>query len=325
MSFDVREFEYILSIVEHGSVTKAAATHFITQPALTKFIQRKEAELGVTLFERKSKKLTPTYAGEQCIAAARKILSINNRLNDTISRIAAGHLGCIRFACHSSWSSFFFKMIYKPFHTLHPHIDLQIHEMNLSESLAALERAELDFAVVSCGWTEHANYRCNVLKKQKTVLAAGKNHPIIAKAKRKEGYRYPYIDIAHLHEVPLIMRQPHEQMYHFAMELLKNHSVEPHVVLETANKENALRVAGDGIGVTFTLDDPAMLVTHQKIQYLSLDEKLANTGYINIIFPKGMEIQSPHEDLIKLIMDYYQGDQRRQNPMSFLGEEENGR
>ena len=310
MSFDVREFEYILSIVEYGSVTKAAAAHFITQPALTKFIQRKEAELGVALFERKSRRLIPTYAGEQCIAAARKILSINSRLNDTISRIADGNLGCIRFACHSSWSSFFFKMIYKPFHMLYPHIDLQIHEMNLSESLAALERAELDFAVVSCGWTEHAKYRCNVLKKQKTVLAAGKDHPIVGKAEIKEGYRYPYIDIAHLHEVPLIMRQSHEQMYHFAMELLRIHNVEPNVVLETSNKENALRVAGEGIGVTFTLDDPAMLVTYQKIQYLSIDERLANTGYINIIFPKGMEITSSHEDLLKLIMDYYESGQR---------------
>ena len=311
MSFDVREFEYILSIVEHGSVTKAAAANFITQPALTKFIRRKEAELGVPLFERKAKKLTPTYAGEQCIAAARRILSINNRLNDTIRRIADGDLGCIRFACHSSWSSFFFKMIYKPFHTLHPHIDLQIHEMNFAESLAALERAELDFAVVSCGWTEHAKYRCNVLKKQRTVLAANKEHPIMEKAEIREGYRYPYINIANLRGVPLIMRQSHEQMYHFAMELLKIHNVEPNIVLETSNKENALRVAGEEIGVTFTLDDPAMLVTYKEIQYLSIDEKFANTGYINIIYPKSMEITSAHEDLLKLIMAYYENDPKQ--------------
>ena len=43
---DVRDYEYIVAIAEQGSITRAAAHLFITQSALTKFLQRTERELS---------------------------------------------------------------------------------------------------------------------------------------------------------------------------------------------------------------------------------------------------------------------------------------
>ena len=305
MGFDVKEFEYLVSIVDLGSVTKAANAHYVTQSTMTKFVKRKEEELGVKLFDRTARKFTLTYAGEQCLAAARQILSVSNQLNETLNRIAAGEVGCIRFACHSSWSSFFFKKVYKPFQALHPQIDLQIHEMDYRKSLEHLERGGLDFAVVSCGWSEHVNYHCKVLKEQRIVLAVNKAHPIMAQTEIRDDYPYPYIAFSSLRDVPIIMRQRHEQMHDYVMEMLSIHGIEPHIIMETANKENALRVTEDGIGVTFALDDPAMLETYKNIQYLSIDRKHENTGYINVIYRKDIDLAEAHRDLLSLILGYY--------------------
>lgn len=47
---DIRDYEYIVTIAEQKSITRAAAQLFITQSALTKFLQRTERSLGWLCF-----------------------------------------------------------------------------------------------------------------------------------------------------------------------------------------------------------------------------------------------------------------------------------
>ena len=66
----------LVSIVEQGSLSAAARSKRISQPAVTKQVQRLEAELGVTLLirgPRRETRLTP--AGERVLAFARETLA----------------------------------------------------------------------------------------------------------------------------------------------------------------------------------------------------------------------------------------------------------
>ena len=62
---ELREFTYVKMVADCGSFTKAAAKLFITQPALSNYINKVEEELGVKLFDRSASPLVLTYAGEQ--------------------------------------------------------------------------------------------------------------------------------------------------------------------------------------------------------------------------------------------------------------------
>ncbi|WP_225206096.1 LysR family transcriptional regulator [Novosphingobium huizhouense] len=66
---NMRHFAAFAATVRHGSVTKAARAVNLTQPALTQAIARLEAELGVTLFERRASGMTPTEPA--CLLAPR--------------------------------------------------------------------------------------------------------------------------------------------------------------------------------------------------------------------------------------------------------------
>lgn len=61
---DIQQLRYFCAIVETGSITKAAQDMFITQPALTKSLQKLEAELGLLLFDRAKKNLVLNDAGQ---------------------------------------------------------------------------------------------------------------------------------------------------------------------------------------------------------------------------------------------------------------------
>jgi len=306
MGFYVKEFEYLVSIVELGSITKAAAAHFVTQSTLTKFVQKKEAEFGTPLFTRVSKKLIPTYAGEQCIESAKKILALNTLLNERIEQVKNEGQGRIRLALHSSSSDFFFKEIYPAFHSKFPMIDLLLHEMDLSVALIAMDSGNLDMAIISGGWDNHQRYEFHLLYKMHTVMAVKKNHPIVKQAVVRDDYPYPYLDLSLLQDVPIIIRQSSQEMHDFAMSSFKTCGINPNVVLETKNKENALRASEQGVGVfTFTMDDPAMLFVHNNVQYLSMDRELTKTGFLGVAYNKGKVLSDAETYLLQLLQQAY--------------------
>lgn len=86
---NVRDFQYISEIARYGSISKAAEALYISQPTLTKFLQRVERETGVPLFHRAGKKLLPTPAGEVYVEKARSIRlgTTAGRADHTVSAI----------------------------------------------------------------------------------------------------------------------------------------------------------------------------------------------------------------------------------------------
>jgi DNA-binding transcriptional LysR family regulator len=74
MAFDQRELRSFLAVVDHGSLGRAADAAFMTQPALSRLIGTMEQRLGQPLFERHSKGMALTAAGELLTPHARLLL-----------------------------------------------------------------------------------------------------------------------------------------------------------------------------------------------------------------------------------------------------------
>ena len=72
---ELRYLRYFVAVVEEQSFTKAAERLFIAQPPLSRQIQNLENELGVQLFERGSRPLQTTTAGQFLYQHALKLLS----------------------------------------------------------------------------------------------------------------------------------------------------------------------------------------------------------------------------------------------------------
>ena len=69
----LRDIHYFITIVEEGSLSKAAEKLFITQPTLSHFLGKLQQELGAELFQRKGGRLQLTASGQTCYEAAKKI------------------------------------------------------------------------------------------------------------------------------------------------------------------------------------------------------------------------------------------------------------
>lgn len=71
----IQQLRYVTVICEAGSLNKASEQLYIAQPSLTSAVQELEKELGVTLFNRSGRGVTPTNDGLEFIHYAREVLS----------------------------------------------------------------------------------------------------------------------------------------------------------------------------------------------------------------------------------------------------------
>jgi DNA-binding transcriptional LysR family regulator len=85
MDITPRDVNYFLAVARHGRLAKAAEACHVTQPALTKAIQRMEAECGLTLFERDARGTRLTAEGERF----REVAESLNKSYEEAMRVAA--------------------------------------------------------------------------------------------------------------------------------------------------------------------------------------------------------------------------------------------
>ncbi len=73
LAFTLRQLQFFVAAAEHGSVSAAAKVLSISQSSVTEAIKALEADLGISLFERRARGLEITVAGHQFLRHARKI------------------------------------------------------------------------------------------------------------------------------------------------------------------------------------------------------------------------------------------------------------
>ena len=104
-----RSFEYVYTVFQEGSFSKAAAKLYISQPALSAAIKKVETELyGVPLFNRGVNPVTLTPAGEFYIKAGLEIAEIEERIDAYFASSAGVRGGTLNIGS----SSYFLSLIH---------------------------------------------------------------------------------------------------------------------------------------------------------------------------------------------------------------------
>jgi LysR family transcriptional regulator, hydrogen peroxide-inducible genes activator len=145
---NVRDLRYLLAVVEHGHFGRAAEACEIRQPTLSVQIRKLEELLGVTLFERTSKTVTPTPACEQLIghvraavAEADAILAVAHNLRDPLA-------GRIRLGIIPTLAPYLLPLVFAPLREALPALEVEPWEDQTAALLKRLHAHELDAALL---------------------------------------------------------------------------------------------------------------------------------------------------------------------------------
>ena len=122
---DIQTLRYFISAYESENLSRAAAEHFVTQQALSKNVAKLETELGVTLFERTSKGIKPTAAGEVFYRYASKIASLSEEGRRRTREAAGVERAKLTVGMFQATTFSLVPRISSRFTALHPDIDLE--------------------------------------------------------------------------------------------------------------------------------------------------------------------------------------------------------
>ncbi|MEU9705558.1 LysR family transcriptional regulator [Streptomyces sp. NPDC047981] len=107
---DIRHLRYAVTLAEELHFGRAAQRHFISPQPFGRHIQRLERELGVTLFERTSRRVAVTPAGERVVSQARAVLAALDSLSGPGHRADEAHsvltIGVLGFGLAERWPQF---------------------------------------------------------------------------------------------------------------------------------------------------------------------------------------------------------------------------
>lgn len=81
---DLRVLKYFVTVVNEKTISKAAKSLHLSQPALSKQLKELENELGIILFERGSREISLTEEGKYLYSKSIEILSL---VNSTVSNL----------------------------------------------------------------------------------------------------------------------------------------------------------------------------------------------------------------------------------------------
>lgn len=93
---EIRQLAYFTAVAEELNFGRAAERLHIVQPAVSQQVRRLERELDVPLFDRSSRHVRLTPAGERLLPEARAVLAAADRVRQVAASIAAGADGTVR-------------------------------------------------------------------------------------------------------------------------------------------------------------------------------------------------------------------------------------
>lgn len=141
---EIYQLRTFVTVVREGSITRASELLFLSQPAVSAHIKAMEDELGLVLFERTSRGMSPTGHGIKLLAKAEQMLALHREFLDEARRIKGGVSGKIRVGSNRSTSALVMGKLLTRLAETAPDLEVALEYGSSAEILRSLRSGALD-------------------------------------------------------------------------------------------------------------------------------------------------------------------------------------
>jgi DNA-binding transcriptional LysR family regulator len=143
----LQQLRVVAAVHEAGSFTAAAQRLLVAQSSLSRTVAEVERRLGTPLFERTTRRLEPTAAGREIVAAARRAVDAVDAEMRHVEGYLAGRTGRVRIATLPSLAAILLPGVVSAFRAEHPQVELSIEDALSDEVLERVRGGLVDLAV----------------------------------------------------------------------------------------------------------------------------------------------------------------------------------
>jgi DNA-binding transcriptional LysR family regulator len=197
MDFEIRLLRCALTLAEHRNFARAAEALHLSQPSLSRSIQSLERQAGVLIFERGSRRVEVTDAGEIFLEHAREVMAQSSDLSREMELLKGLGKGELQVGVGTYVGVEYVDRAVGRIVRQHPEVRLRITNDNWTNLVPLLHRRELDLAVISVpGLAADADLHVTPLARRQGYLAVRPGHPLLqhkGPLGLSDVLRYPFV------------------------------------------------------------------------------------------------------------------------------------
>jgi DNA-binding transcriptional LysR family regulator len=239
---ELRHLRYFLAVAETLHFSRAAKRLGIAQPPLSQQIRRLEQLLGHALFERTTRGVKLTLAGQLLAKRARSTLEKVDEDLSQVRRLGRGEEGTLTVGFSGSVMFTELPAAIQSYRRRYPKVELRLRELVTTAQIAGLLNGTLDLAFLRDG-DPTEGIRITTLLKEKYVAVLPEAHPL---AQRRS------LSVKALKGEPFIMfaRRKGPLAYDRTIACCERSGFRPNIVQDAPQWLTLVRLVAAGLGVS---------------------------------------------------------------------------
>lgn len=146
---NIQQIEYVLAVVDLKNFQLAAEKCFVTQSTLSTMIGKLEAEIGIKIFNRKTKPVTITSEGEVIIESMRRVIYEIEAMKNIVAELKGKLEGELKVGVIPTIAPYLLPLISNEFADALPDVNIKVKEMTTTEISEALKIRTLDIGILA--------------------------------------------------------------------------------------------------------------------------------------------------------------------------------
>lgn len=295
MNIDLDDLTAFVVTAEMQSFRAASESIHLSQPALTRRVQKLEATLGVALLERTTRRVSLTAVGRDFLPRARRLLDDLETSLLSVREIAERRSGLVSIACIPTATYYFLPDVISEFTREFPSIRFRIVDAGANEVLQSVINREVDFGITLLG-ADDPDVAFDPLIEEPFYLACRQDHALSGRT------TVTWAELAE-HRFITVGRSSGNRLI---MDLaLARAGVRPRPYFEVQHLSTSLGLVEAGLGVA-ALPRMALPATpHPRISTIPLTEPTI-TRTIGVVRVPGTNRSPAAEQFYKMLMSRWQ-------------------
>lgn len=286
-----KQLRAFVSVVKLGTLTRAAEALFVSQPTISLQLQALERELGVSLVERRRRRINLTDAGEALYELARPLVEGWETLDrDFQARVQGLQAGRLAIAAGTSTIQYLLPELVRRYRERFPAVQLQLANVTGKDGLALLRADDADFAVGSMldvpndiAWAPVHHYD--------PMLIMPPDHPLAAKDK---------ITLEDISPYGLILPPQRLSTYRLVDLVFQQRQVPYHVAIEVGGWDVIKEYVAMGMGISIVTGICITAADHNRLAVHNMKQYFPQRSY-GVVMRKGKFLSAEARAFIDLI------------------------
>ena len=247
---ELHQLMYVIQVAKHHHFSKAANDLCITQPTLSNQIIKLEEEIGVRLFDRRTRSVKSTAAGEEFVIYAKKILGDIDRLRQAMQDHTSLKKGQIKIGSVPTTAQLGLTNNIALFQNCYPGLHIHITEAGSRHLINLLHTSEIDiaFLIPPLDCDTSLPIKFHPLIPGEVVLITSKDHPIANKK---------LINLKEVAQERFVFLPRNWSIHEVALKACQSSGFEPDIACECSQLETMFGLVSSGFGIGFSTSQVA--------------------------------------------------------------------